>query len=322
MKIQTVLGEVDTKDLGKPLMHEHILCANWTARQSYPDWLDRAEFVDLAVRMLRRLKARGFSTLVDATPPGLGRDIDVIREVSEKAQMHIIASTGFYWYEEVWLVGKETSRMVKRLVNEVEKGIQGTTAKAGIIKCATDRYGLSEANRHMLEIIAQVHQQTGLPVYTHTSIQNRCAPEQQRFLMEHGVPAEKMVIGHLGDTDDVAFIESILKNGSYAGLDRFGLDWIFPDEKRIATLMALVQRGWRDKLVLSHDCSAFIDEFDNEWSERSKVDLDTLRFQYTHLADHVVPQLLERGMAQEDIDAMLIQVPRAFFEGTKNGGAA
>ena len=173
MKIQTVLGEVDTKDLGKTLMHEHILCANWTARQSYPDWLDRAEFVDLAVRMLRRLKARGFSTLVDATPPGLGRDIDVIREVSEKAQMHIIASTGFYWYEEVWLVGKETSRMVKRLVNEVEKGIQGTTAKAGIIKCATDRYGLSEANRHMLEIIAQVHQQTGLPVYTHTSIQNR-----------------------------------------------------------------------------------------------------------------------------------------------------
>ena len=134
MKIQTVLGEVDTKDLGKTLMHEHILCANWTARQSYPDWLDRAEFVDLAVRMLRRLKARGFSTLVDATPPGLGRDIDVIREVSEKAQMHIIASTGFYWYEEVWLVGKETSRMVKRLVNEVEKGIQGTTAKAGIIK--------------------------------------------------------------------------------------------------------------------------------------------------------------------------------------------
>lgn len=321
MKINTVLGPVDTAQLGRTLMHEHILCANWTARQSYPDWLDRAEFVSLAVRMLKRLKERGFSTFVDATPPGLGRDIDIIREVSEKAQMHVIASTGFYWYEEVWLVGKETSRMVRRLVNEVEKGIQGTTSKAGIIKCATDRYGLSAANRHMLKIIAEVQRETGLPVYTHTSIQNRCAPAQQEFLLEHGVPAGKMVIGHLGDTDDVAFIEGILRRGSYAGLDRFGLDWIFPDEKRIAVLAQLVKRGWHDKLVLSHDCSVFIDEFDNEWNERSKVDLDTLHFQYTHLADHVVPQLLKSGVAQEDIDAMLIQVPRAFFEGTKNGGA-
>ena len=93
-------------------------------------------------------------------------------------------------------------------------------------------------------------------------------------MLEHGVPAGKMVIGHLGDTDDVAFIEGILRRGSYAGLDRFGLDWIFPDEKRIAVLAQLVKRGWRDKLVLSHDCSVFIDEFDNEWNERSKVDLD------------------------------------------------
>lgn len=71
MKINTVLGPVDTAQLGRTLMHEHILCANWTARQSYPDWLDRAEFVSLAVRMLKRLKERGFSTFVDATPPGL-----------------------------------------------------------------------------------------------------------------------------------------------------------------------------------------------------------------------------------------------------------
>lgn len=316
MKVNTVLGPVAPAALGKTLMHEHILCANWTARMSYTDWLDRDAFVTFAVRMLGRAKALGYQTLVDATPPGLGRDIDIIREVSEKAEMHIIASTGFYWYEEVWLVGKSSGRMVQRLVAEVEQGMQGTACKAGIIKCATDAPGLSDNNRHLLEIIAKVQRETGLPVYTHTSIQNRCAPAQQAFLLEQGVPADRMVIGHLGDTDDVDFIEGVLQKGSYAGLDRFGLGWIFPDEKRIATLAELVRRGWRDKLVLSHDCSVFIDEFDNEWSEREKVDLDTLEFQFTHIENRVVPKLLEAGLTREDIDVMLVGVPKRFFDRT------
>lgn len=315
MKVNTVLGPIDTKKLGKTLMHEHILCANWTARMSYPDWLNRKELIDMAVSMLKRLKDCGFDTIVDGTPPALGRDVSVLKEVSEKAEINIIASTGFYWYEEVWEVDKDIDRMAKRLVNEVEKGIQGTECKAGIIKCATDRYGLSEKNRHLLRIAAKVYQETGLPVYTHTSIQNKVAPAQQEYLMELGIDPKHMVIGHLGDTDDVDFIENILKKGSYAGLDRFGLDWIFPDEKRIKTLAELVRRGWREKLVLSHDCSVFIDEFDNEWEERKKEDLNTLRFQYTHLQQRVVPQLLEEGLTQEDVDILFRQVPRSYFEG-------
>lgn len=315
MKVNTVLGPIDTKKLGKTLMHEHILCANWTARMNYPDWLNRKELIDMAVSMLKRLKDCGFDTIVDGTPPALGRDVSVLKEVSEKAEINIIVSTGFYWYEEVWEVDKDIDRMTKRLVNEVEKGIQGTECKAGIIKCATDKYGLSEKNRHLLKIAAKVYQETGLPVYTHTSIQNRIAPAQQEYLMELGIDPKHMVIGHLGDTDDVEFIENILKKGSYAGLDRFGLDWIFPDEKRIKTLAELVRRGWREKLVLSHDCSVFIDEFDNEWEERKKEDLDTLRFQYTHLPQRVVPQLLEEGLTQEDVDILFRQVPRSYFEG-------
>lgn len=313
MKVNTVLGAVDSDKLGKTLMHEHILCANWTARMSYCDWLDRREVIDLAVRMLKAVKDCGFETFVDATPPGLGRDISIIKEVSERAEMNIIASTGFYWYEEVWLVDKDIDRMAKRLIDEVDKGIQGTDCKAGIIKCATDKYGLSDNNKHMLKIIAKVQKETGLPVYTHTSIQNKIAPLQQEYLMELGIPADKMVIGHVGDTDDIEFMESILRKGSYIGLDRFGLDWIFPDERRVKALAQLVERGWKDKLVLSHDCSVFIDEFNNEWEERKKVDLSKLDFQYTHLPKRIVPQLLQAGVTQADIDYLFTEVPRRFF---------
>lgn len=312
-KINTVLGSVAVDALGKTLMHEHLLCANWTARMNYPDWLDRAEFVDLAVRMIKRLKARGYCTLVDATPPSLGRDIDIIREVSEQAEINIICCTGYYWYEEIWLVQKDCGRMAERLIREVEQGIGNSKAKAGIIKCATDHYGLSDANMHLLQTIAMVQKHTGLPVYTHTSIGNRIAPMQQDYLIKLGIPADKLVIGHLGDTDDIDFIEQILKKGSYVGLDRFGLSWIFSDERRIDTLVKLIDRGWRDKLVISHDCSVFIDEFDNEWSERKKVDLETLEFQYTHIEDKIVPQLLAKGVKQEDIDCILWDVPQSIF---------
>ena len=101
MKINTVLGEIDSKDIGRCLMHEHVLCANWTAIMNYPGWINREEVIDLAVRMLKRVKRYGFQTFVDGTVPGLGRDVSILKEVSEKAEMNIIAATGQYWFEEV-----------------------------------------------------------------------------------------------------------------------------------------------------------------------------------------------------------------------------
>ena len=79
--------------------------------------------------------------------------------------------------------------------------------------------------------------------------------------------------------------------------------------------MELVKRGWREKLILSHDCSVFIDEFDNEWEERRKEDPETLCFQYTHLPERVAPRLLEEGLTQEDIDILFGRVPCNYFEG-------
>ena len=40
-KINSVLGVIDTADLGFTLMHEHITVASWSMRQAYHDWVDR-----------------------------------------------------------------------------------------------------------------------------------------------------------------------------------------------------------------------------------------------------------------------------------------
>ena len=38
MKVNTVLGSLDTKDMGYTLMHEHIMIANHTMRRMGADW--------------------------------------------------------------------------------------------------------------------------------------------------------------------------------------------------------------------------------------------------------------------------------------------
>ena len=95
-QINTVLGPMDTKDLGFTLMHEHILIANWSMRQAFADWVDFEAHMKRAVSDVCAAKERGVGTIVDLTPINLGRDIHVIREVAEKAEMPIIAATGLW----------------------------------------------------------------------------------------------------------------------------------------------------------------------------------------------------------------------------------
>ena len=118
--INGVLGPIETDSLGFTLMHEHILVINWSMRQAFASWYDRDTNVEHAVNEVLAAKERGIGTIVDLTPINLGRDIHVIREVAEKAQMQVIAATGFYWNEEPWMEGWEVDRLVELLVGDIE----------------------------------------------------------------------------------------------------------------------------------------------------------------------------------------------------------
>jgi phosphotriesterase-related protein len=149
--ISTVTGPVDSSRLGFTLMHEHIVVSSWAMRQSYPGWFDREIVVKQAVEGLKAARACGVQTIVDVTTSNLGRDIYILREVSEKSEVQIIASTGLFYTEEPWMNRWEADRLVEWLLHDVEQGIQGADAKAGIIKCGTDKLGLTPLNRKLLQ---------------------------------------------------------------------------------------------------------------------------------------------------------------------------
>ena len=90
--VNTVLGPIDTNDLGFTLMHEHILFGSWAMRQAFPDWIDLDALLEEAVREVLAAKQLGVQTIVDVTPINGGRDIYLLREVSARTGVKIIAA--------------------------------------------------------------------------------------------------------------------------------------------------------------------------------------------------------------------------------------
>jgi phosphotriesterase-related protein len=308
-KINGVLGPIDTAELGFTLMHEHILVANWSMRQAFADWYDPESQVPRAVSELRSAQDRGVCTIVDLTPINLGRDIDVIRRVAEASGMQVVAATGLYWTEEPWLMAWEPDRIAEYFVRDIEKGIQGTQARAGIIKCATDHFGVTPTNEKLLRASARAHRATGVPISTHTSVVHRVGPSQQDVFEDEGVDLARVVIGHCGDTDDLDHLEQILSRGSTIGMDRFGLDMMLSTEKRVSTVAELCRRGRAEAMVLSHDACCHID-----FGPPGLLESVAPHWNFRHIPDDVIPALRKEGVTEEQIRTLSVENPRRIFE--------
>jgi len=314
-RVNGVLGPIEAEDLGFTLMHEHILIANWSMRQSFADWVDLEAHLDHATSEVRSANEHGVRTIVDLTPINLGRDIHVIREVAERAGAQIIAATGFYFHDEPWLAGWEADRLVEYLLRDIEVGIQGTDCKAGIIKAATAEAGVTPINRKTLQVAARLHKASGVPISTHTTPENRNGLDQQDVFEEEGVDLSRVVIGHCGDTADLDYLEEVLVRGSTIGMDRFGLDMILPMKERVVTIAELCRRGWADRMVLSHDACCHIDFFPPGTPIPP-------RWNYRHICEDVIPALREEGVRIDDIHKMTIGNPRRILTGDDGGAVA
>jgi phosphotriesterase-related protein len=307
--INGVLGPIETRDLGFILMHEHILVASQAMRHCFPDYVDEGELLRKAIREVGSAKQRGVCTMVDLTAINLGRDVRIIGEVAAKTGMQLIVATGFYWTEEPWMDVWDAEALAEYLIREIREGIEGTDTRAGIIKCATDRLGVTPFNRKLLQATARAHRLTGVPISTHTAVSNRSGLAQQDVFEESGVDLRRVVIGHCGDSDDISYLESILRRGSTIGMDRNGIELILPTKQRVATIAELCRRGWADQMVLSHDASCFIDWFPKQLVENMASD-----WNYRHVSDKVIPALLESGVDDDQIRSMTVDNPRRIFE--------
>ena len=320
--VNTVTGPITIAELGPTLMHEHVLIGypGWEADTLRPG-PKRDEIIAVGVDKVQSMQDLGVQSMLDPCPNDLGRDVEIAADISAKTGFNIICATGLYKENEggaphwqfLRSVGSAVEKMAELFVHELTVGIGDTGIKAGIIKVATGEGQITDYEYDILTAAARAAVATGAPITTHTD-RGTMGEEQQAFLVENGVPAHRIIIGHSCGSANHDYHMNILERGSYLGFDRFGLDILAPDQQRVEALAALLKKGRENRIVVSHDsvwCTRG-EPFPREMLEAMPADK---LFNPTHFHRNIVPALLDRGVSRQQIDIMLVDNPRRFFAG-------
>ena len=92
-KIMTVCGEISPDQLGIVLPHEHIVCDIARLSGSLDNLLTD---IEPCKREVEYFKRAGGGTIVDITPPDIGRNAAPLKEISQATGVHIVTCTGYY----------------------------------------------------------------------------------------------------------------------------------------------------------------------------------------------------------------------------------
>jgi len=313
--VQTARGPVPAGSLGRVLMHEHVFVVTAEVQQNYPDeWGSEDGRVADAVRRLRELPPAGIATIVDVTAIGQGRNIARIKRIADQVpELNIVVATGIYTFDTVplffWRRPKRT--MTDFFIRDITEGITDTGVRAGMLKCAVDEKGLTEGVEQVLRAVARAHAGTGgTPVTIHTHAAGQHGPAILEVLKSEGADLGRVVLGHSGDAvDNPDYLAAMADSGLTLGMDRFGIDHFATFQQRADLLVEMCRRGYAGRMVLSHDCSCYLD-----WFEQSAL-AELKDWHYLHVSQDVVPYLREHGVPDSDIDAMLIANPARILAG-------
>jgi len=291
-QINSVLGPIDSSDLGFTLMHEHVMVAASGLSKSYPDLLgpNREE---RAIACLKKAKAKGINTLLDATTFDLGRDPELLRHVAFESGVNLINVTGWWLDVPRFMLGVGANQMADEFIRDINEGFRSTDIKAGMLKCAADFEGVTPPLETMARAVARAHLQTGVPIMVHSYPTGHVAKRQIEIFREEGVDLTRVKIDHSNDTTDTDYLKWILDQGCFLGLDRYPGRLVSP-HMRTVTLKRLMDMGYAERLCPSHDCICL--HIHNEQADGSIPAEHAFTAsnpdQYLYMHRHVIPELL------------------------------
>ncbi|MDQ3759766.1 MAG: phosphotriesterase [Actinomycetota bacterium] len=326
--VETVTGPVDASELGETLIHEHLLARDEAVLVQFPQMgtvredpvkgVTSEEAEDVAAEMMSAAAERGVRTVVEPSCMYLGRDVRLMKRVSEETGVQVVPCTGIYTYEHLPtpLVTRDADQIADLFVHDIEVGIQGTDIKAAFLKCAADEPGVTENVEKVHRAVARASLRTGVPIMAHSRPASDTAPRQIEIFSEEGVDLAKVQIAHCGDSPDADYIESLIEKGVWAGLDRYGIEMYLPFDQRIATHLALLERGYADRIFVSADSCATIDWFAPEAVEQMTGAGMVSDWTIKIVHDKVLPALREGGMTEAQERTMLHENPVSWLTST------
>jgi phosphotriesterase-related protein len=302
-EVQTVQGPVEADELGLVLVHEHVRFRDEAVAAQWPDRYDEQAEMAGALEAVGAARACGVQTVVDPTAMFGGRDVRFMKRVADQTGVRIVACTGIYSYGHLpyYFQNRDVDVMAEHFIADLLHGVQGSEIRAGFLKCAADSAGVTENVEKIHRAVARASVQTGAPIMAHSMPAVATGPRQVEIFAEEGVDLERVQIAHCGDTDDVDYIERLIEQGVYVGLDRYGLEMFLPIDKRNATAAELLRRGHAERLMISQDFCATIDWFPAEAAERFVSQGAIRNWSMTLVFDEVIPALREQGAMDDQV---------------------
>ena len=335
---RTVLGDIPVEQSGRILTHEHLLYGYPGAELDHQTVFDFEDAVTkVADQVTTGMIDYGYGTLVDMTPPEVGRHPEFMAEVAKRTGVNVVAITGFfpermgvpyYWRRQTR--EELTDFFVRDLTQGMVFAWRQTPYPAGAIKIATGQESVTpkpsplgpngryvhEVEDRVIRAAAHAAMQVGCGINTHIDPMDfevtNPGREQLEILDEEGMDLSKVIIGHAFVPPQVEMMRELLKMGANVQLDHIGIPWRVGsaeelDEAMANALLELLEAGYLDRIVISFDRWFFnprskVTEEDPQL-ENEKVDL---RYMWTSW----VPRLKSKGITDEQLDMLMIHNPR------------
>lgn len=285
----TTLGAFTANQVGMILPHEHIFVDLGPIEAASYRFADATDVIRVMAPEIEKIKQQGITALVECTPVGVGRRADIDLAVSQATNLPVVLPTGIYrepWVP-AWAHAASEDQLVEWLLGELTAGIEACGVPAAWIKISAGDDGITACERKILRAAARAGLATNAIIGSHT-IRGRVVRDQVDMLEAAGYTADRFIWIHTQAEPDFALHLEMAQRGAWLEYDAIGS---FDDETLIPWIQRLLDAGYGEKLLLSHD---------RGWYDPSKPGGGVPQ-PYTYLCDHFLPKLRAAGIAESTI---------------------
>jgi len=308
--VATANGKIPAKQMSVTLVHEHVLVDFIGADKISSNRYDQDEAFTIILPHLKSLYQKGCRTLIECTPQYLGRDVSLLKRLSETSGIQILTNTGYYGasgekFLPASLQNQTAEDIAKSWILEARDGIDGTGIRPGFMKLGADDLPFSTSILKILKAAAITYKATGLPIAVHTSNGGKPALEELRLLTEAGLPADAWIWVHAQNEKDNAYHLEAAGKGGWVEFDGINNN---NTEQYIDLLHKMKTAKLLHRVLISQDAG---------WYNVGDAGGGNFR-DYNSIFDSFIPALLKSGFTEKDIRLLMVENPANAFRIRKN----
>ena len=306
LKIVTVTGEIPASKMGITLPHEKVLIDYASIDSVGINTYQKEAVIARMLPYFDELKPYKVNTFVDGTQEFMGRDPQLLADLSEKTGIHIITNTGWYGADMEKHLPKEIKEMSAEQIAaiwiaEAKDGIGNTGIKPGYIKIAVNYVNMSETDIKLVSAACITHLETGLTIMSFTGLAD-VIMAQLKILQKYGVDPSALIWAHAMGEPSNKNLVTVAQMGTWIVFDE--IQSTLETQVRVNYLLQMMKTMRQlNRILLSHDAGAY---------QPGKPDGGQIR-PYSDLFSSLMLLLLSEGFTREELDQVTVKSPAEAF---------